>query len=110
MTKYRERLPQLEGRVFLTDGGIDTTLIFGEGIDLPFFSAFHLLRDRPVSRSSAVTLSHAELDEAATLDSGDPASRASTASCAHGFRRSRSSVAAAARTSAISSRSAGGAR
>jgi S-methylmethionine-dependent homocysteine/selenocysteine methylase len=32
-------------RLFLTDGGIETTLIFDDGIDLPDFAAFHLLRD-----------------------------------------------------------------
>ena len=45
MTKYRNSLPQLSDRVFLTDGGIETTLIFQEGLDLPYFAAFHLLRD-----------------------------------------------------------------
>jgi S-methylmethionine-dependent homocysteine/selenocysteine methylase len=45
MTKYRNRLPQLDGRLFLTDGGIETTLIFHEGFELPHFAAFHLLRD-----------------------------------------------------------------
>jgi homocysteine S-methyltransferase len=42
---HRDRLPQLEGRVFLTDGGIETALIFHEGIDLPAFAAFPLLDD-----------------------------------------------------------------
>jgi S-methylmethionine-dependent homocysteine/selenocysteine methylase len=37
-------LPQLGGRMFLTDGGIETTLIFHEGHDLPDFAAFHLLK------------------------------------------------------------------
>lgn len=41
---YRERLPQLEGDVFLTDGGIETTLIFHRGLELPLFAAFHLLK------------------------------------------------------------------
>ncbi len=45
MHKYRNDLPQLDGRLFLSDGGIETTLIFLEGQDLPCFSAFHLLRD-----------------------------------------------------------------
>jgi S-methylmethionine-dependent homocysteine/selenocysteine methylase len=37
-------LPQLSGqRVFLTDGGLETTLIFHRGIDLPAFAAFTLL-------------------------------------------------------------------
>lgn len=45
MSKYRDRLPQLENRLFLTDGGIETTLIFHQGLELPFFAAFRLLRD-----------------------------------------------------------------
>jgi S-methylmethionine-dependent homocysteine/selenocysteine methylase len=44
---YRERLPQLDGppdgRVFLTDSGLETVLIFLEGVDLPLFAAFVLL-------------------------------------------------------------------
>jgi S-methylmethionine-dependent homocysteine/selenocysteine methylase len=42
---YRDALPQLEGDLFLTDGGIETTLIFHRGIDLPEFAAFDLLKD-----------------------------------------------------------------
>ena len=42
---YRAHLPQLDGGLFLTDGGIETTLIFHEGLDLPAFAAFVLLRD-----------------------------------------------------------------
>jgi homocysteine S-methyltransferase len=44
MSKYRKQLPQLDGRFYLTDGGIETTLIFHEGLDLPDFAAFHLLK------------------------------------------------------------------
>jgi S-methylmethionine-dependent homocysteine/selenocysteine methylase len=44
MAKYRNSLPQLSDRLFLTDGGIETTLIFNEGLELPDFAAFHLLR------------------------------------------------------------------
>ncbi len=43
MAKYRSCLPQLGGDFFMTDGGIETTLIFLEGQDLPDFAAFHLL-------------------------------------------------------------------
>lgn len=43
--KYRLELPQLSDRIFLTDGGIETTLIFHDGHELPYFAAFHLLRD-----------------------------------------------------------------
>ena len=42
---YRRHLPQLDGDLFLTDGGIETTLIFHHGLDLPAFAAFVLLRD-----------------------------------------------------------------
>ena len=42
---YRERLPQLDGGLFLTDGGIETTLIFHHGLELPLFAAFDLLKD-----------------------------------------------------------------
>jgi len=39
-------LPQLAGdRVFLTDGGLETTLIFDCGLELPLFAAFPLLDD-----------------------------------------------------------------
>ena len=43
MAQYRNALPQLTGGLFLTDGGIETTLIFHEGLELPLFAAFHLL-------------------------------------------------------------------
>jgi S-methylmethionine-dependent homocysteine/selenocysteine methylase len=42
MTRYRNALPQLE-RVFLTDGGLETALVFHEGLDLPCFAAFPLV-------------------------------------------------------------------
>ena len=44
MAQYRNALPQLAGTFFLTDGGIETTLIFHEGLELPDFAAFHLLK------------------------------------------------------------------
>jgi S-methylmethionine-dependent homocysteine/selenocysteine methylase len=43
MTRYRNRLPQLQGSLFLTDGGLETTLIYHDGIELPCFAAFDLL-------------------------------------------------------------------
>jgi S-methylmethionine-dependent homocysteine/selenocysteine methylase len=42
-------LPQLDGGIFLTDGGIETSLIYDEGLDLPDFAAFVLIDD-PVGR------------------------------------------------------------
>lgn len=41
--RYRGDLPQLEGQLFLTDGGMETTLIFHHGIELPGFASFPLL-------------------------------------------------------------------
>ena len=45
MPRHRGHLPQLDGGLFLTDGGIETDLIFNDGLELPHFAAFHLLRD-----------------------------------------------------------------
>ena len=41
--RYRDALPQLADVPFLTDGGIETTLIFHDGLDLPHFAAYDLL-------------------------------------------------------------------
>jgi S-methylmethionine-dependent homocysteine/selenocysteine methylase len=38
-------LPQLDGRTFITDGGMETTLIFRDGLELPEFASFVLLDD-----------------------------------------------------------------
>lgn len=43
MARYRSALPQLAGDLFLTDGGIETTLIFHDGLALPDFAAYALL-------------------------------------------------------------------
>ena len=45
MTKYRTRLPQLSDKLFLTDAGMETFLIFHEGTELPHFAAFDLHED-----------------------------------------------------------------
>jgi len=45
MSKYRRRLPFDNGRLFMSDGGLETTLIFHQGVDLPEGAAFHLLKD-----------------------------------------------------------------
>lgn len=42
MARYRNALPQLTDRLFTTDGGLETTLIFHQGIELPAFAAFDL--------------------------------------------------------------------
>jgi homocysteine S-methyltransferase len=41
----RGQLPQLSGGTFITDGGMETTLTFDDGIDLPHFASFVLLDD-----------------------------------------------------------------
>lgn len=41
--RYRDALPQLGQKLFLADGGLETTLIFHEDWELPAFAAFVLL-------------------------------------------------------------------
>lgn len=43
--KYRHELPQMNSEMFLADGGLETTLIFHEGRELPLFAAIVLLED-----------------------------------------------------------------
>ncbi len=43
MPRHRHDLPQSRGTPLLTDGGIETTLIFHYGLELPSFAAFTLL-------------------------------------------------------------------
>ncbi|MFN3461904.1 MAG: homocysteine S-methyltransferase family protein [Oceanibaculum sp.] len=49
MSKYRHDLPQLSESLFLTDGGLETTLIFQDGVELPCFASFPLA-DEPKGR------------------------------------------------------------
>jgi homocysteine S-methyltransferase len=44
LAKYRQALPQMGDTIFLTDGGLETTLVFHRGLELPHFAAFDLLR------------------------------------------------------------------
>ena len=65
MSKYRHDLPQLNGGIFLTDGGMETTLIFHDGVDLPHFASFVLLdspdgRQRWSDTTTATSRSRAE--------------------------------------------------
>jgi len=46
MNTINTPLPQQNGRLFLTDGGMETTLIFHEGFDLPYFAAFDLINSK----------------------------------------------------------------
>jgi homocysteine S-methyltransferase len=43
MSKYRNNLPQLGAKPFLSDSGLETTLVFHDGMELPCFAAFTLL-------------------------------------------------------------------
>lgn len=45
MTKSKINLPHESSDLFLTDGGLETTLVFLEGFELPYFAAFNLLKD-----------------------------------------------------------------
>jgi homocysteine S-methyltransferase len=41
--QYRNKLPQLGSKMFIADGGLETSLIFHSDIDLPLFAAFPLI-------------------------------------------------------------------
>ncbi len=43
MRQAQSILPQLKGQMFITDGGIETHMIFNEGEDLPHFTVFTLM-------------------------------------------------------------------
>lgn len=43
MPSHRHSLPQTSGQLFVTDGGLETTLVFHHKMDLPAFAAFPLL-------------------------------------------------------------------
>ncbi|MBD2460283.1 homocysteine S-methyltransferase family protein [Oscillatoria sp. FACHB-1407] len=45
MAQYRHNLPQLSSDLFITDGGLETTLVFHHDIDIPEFAAFDLLKN-----------------------------------------------------------------
>jgi homocysteine S-methyltransferase len=45
MSIHRNALPQLGQQLFLTDGGLETTLVFHKGLDLPCFAAFGVLEN-----------------------------------------------------------------
>jgi len=62
MGKYRKRLPQTASRLFVTDAGLETELVFHDGRDLPHFAAFDLLRNEDgVERLRAYYLRYAQI-------------------------------------------------
>lgn len=63
MAKYRNKLPQLEGRLFVTEGGIITTLIYKRKIDLPYLATFPLLDD-PKGREELLLFAREYIDVA----------------------------------------------
>jgi S-methylmethionine-dependent homocysteine/selenocysteine methylase len=66
----RQCLPQTKGdRLFVTDGGLETELVFHDGIDLPCFAAFPLLDD-PDSRARLRRYYDGYLDIARQHDTG----------------------------------------
>ena len=44
MAKYRHDLPLMNDKIFLTDGGLETILVYRLGFDLPHFAAFDRMR------------------------------------------------------------------
>ena len=69
MAKYRDDLPQLHGDLFLTDGGLETTLVFLKGIELPHFASFPLL-DTDAGRAALRTYFDGYVDLAAEFQTG----------------------------------------
>jgi len=66
----RQHLPQTNGdQLFVTDGGLETELVFHDGIDLPSFAAFPLL-DNPDHRARLRRYYDGYLDIARKLDAG----------------------------------------
>jgi homocysteine S-methyltransferase len=45
MPMFRHDLPQVKDKLFLTDGGLETTLVFLENVQLPMFASFPLVVD-----------------------------------------------------------------
>ncbi|MGL4281373.1 MAG: homocysteine S-methyltransferase family protein, partial [Albidovulum sp.] len=62
-------LARMGDRLHLTDGGLETAMIFLEGLDLPQFAAFTLL-DRPEGKAAMQRYFDGFLDQAAALDLG----------------------------------------
>src|SRR4028119_5798 len=51
MALYRHSLPQLDGAPFLADGGLETSLVFLDGVELPASAASPLLADEEGRRT-----------------------------------------------------------
>ena len=58
-----------DGRLMLTDGGLETVMVFLEGLELPHFASFTLL-DSPEGRAALMRYYTGFLDEAAAQKAG----------------------------------------
>jgi S-methylmethionine-dependent homocysteine/selenocysteine methylase len=68
VAKYRANLPQLADKIFLTDAGMETTMIFHEGVDLPLFASFDLLKSNEgIERTRAYYARYCKLARDAEL-------------------------------------------
>jgi homocysteine S-methyltransferase len=62
-------LPHQSNRLFLTDGGIETSLIHDDGLELPCFAAFHLLSN-VIGRAALVRYYERYIAVAASAETG----------------------------------------
>ncbi len=69
MGKYWDVLPQLSDDLFITDGGIETTLIYHEGLELPYFAAIDLMKNNS-GEAALRKYFHAYTDVATEYDIG----------------------------------------
>lgn len=69
MQRYRNALPQLSGGLFLTDGGVETDLIFNHGIEVREFASFTLLAT-PEGRAALTRYFEGFLDLAKERNAG----------------------------------------
>ena len=69
MARYRNELPQLSGEIFLTDAGLETDLIFNQGVEIREFAAHTLLPD-PAGREALEAYFRGFLSLAGELDAG----------------------------------------
>lgn len=68
-SKSRHLLADIGDQIFLTDGGMETVMVFHEGIDLPQFASFTLLGSEE-GRAALTKYYTAFLDEAAAQRAG----------------------------------------
>src|SRR5215471_14377522 len=69
MPRYRHALPQLSNDLFLTDGGLETDLIFNHGIEIREFAA-HTLLSSESGRAAITRYFEAFLALARDVDAG----------------------------------------